>query len=452
MNVTVIILVIILLIAINGLYVAGEFSAVSARRPRLAQMADEGSATARWLLAILEQPHRLDAFVAACQLGITLSSLVLGYYGQANIIRLLAPQLEAMDPASRTALESGLSVAILLGLTTLQVLFGELIPKNIGLQYPEHTAIITATPMRWSMLIYRPLIWLFNGSGQLLLRLIKAQPVAEHAHIHSPDEIVMLVEESRAGGLLDKEETRLLVNTLELRNETARKVMLPRNRMLAAQADGECEELLVLLANSPYSRLPLYQDDVDHIVGVVHIRDLLKLLHRRRTAPAGTEAQQSVRDIMRPVQFVPDSMPAEDVLLLMQREHLHLVIVVDEYGGTAGLITVEDLVEEIIGEFEDEFDRQPPAMELRSGARLWVRGDVPVDELNDLLDAVLPTQEVDTVGGLVTKELGRLPKVGDEVEVASISFRVESTDHNSVGRVSVPLNEEQLNMWQERKP
>lgn len=441
-------LVIFLLLVVTGLYVAGEFAAVSARRSRLAQMAENGDATAGWVLGVLEQPSQLDAFVAACQLGITLASLILGFYGQANILALLAPWLETLDSAGRAAVESLLAIGILLGLTSLQVLFGELIPKNIALQYPERTAILTALPMRWSMLLYHPLIWLFNGSSTILLKLMGSQPAGEHAHIHSPEEIVMLVEESRAGGVLEKEETRLLLNTLELRNETARKVMLPRNRMLAADADLPCADLLALLANSPFSRLPLYAGDVDHIVGFVHIRDLLRLTHLRRQRPA-ERAALTVRAVMRRVLFVPESMAAEDVLHFMQREHQHLVIVVDEYGGTAGMITMEDLIEEIIGEFEDEFDRATPAVELRADGLLWVRGDFPVDELNDLLGAAFPTDEADTVGGLVTAEMGRLPKPGDSCIIDATPFRVEVMDFNRVGRVSLALNDEQRRRWQE---
>jgi len=444
-------LVIIFLIAVNGFYVAGEFSAVSSRRSRLAQLAEEGNSTAGWLLNVLEQPQRLDAFVAACQLGITLSSLVLGFYGQANILTLLSPWLVTLDATGRAAAESILALAILLGLTSLQVLFGELIPKNIGLQYPERTAIITAVPMRWSILLYRPLIWLFNGSGAVLLKLLGSQPAVEHAHIHSPDEIVMLVEESRAGGVLEKEETRLLLNTLELRNGTARKVMLPRNRMLAADAGAPCNDLLALLANSPFSRLPLYTDDIDHIVGFVHIRDLLRLTYLRRQRPAD-HAALTVRTVMRRVLFVPESMASEDVLHFMQRERLHLVIVVDEYGGTAGMITMEDLIEEIIGEFEDEFDRTAPAVELHDDGLLWVRGDFAVDDLNDLIGAAFPTDEADTVGGLVTAELGRLPKTGDRCILDDTLFRVEGMDFNFVERVSLALSDDQLARWQETAP
>lgn len=443
--------IIIFLIAVNALYVAGEFSVVSSQRSRLATMAEEGNHTAGWLLSLLRQPTELDRLVAACQLGITLSSLVLGYYGQANILRLFAPWTEHVDPTSRVALHSALSIAILLTLTGLQVLFGELIPKNIGLQYPERTAMLTASAMHWSMVLYQPLIWLFNGSSRLLLRLIGAQPVAEHAHVHSPDEIVLLVEESRAGGVLERQETRLLLNTLELRHETARRVMLPRNRMVAAPVDRSCEELLHLLAHSPFSRLPLYEEDIDHIVGFVHIRDLLKLHYLRQISPSDRETPHlSVRSYMRPVRFVPESLPAEEVLTFMQREHQHLVIVLDEYGGTAGMITIEDLFEEIVGEFEDEFDLGVPAMELRADGHLWVRGDVAADDLADLLDVSFEIEEADTVSGLVIERLGRLPRVGEEIDVGPVRLRVEEMERTRIGRVSLELNEMQRLRWQER--
>jgi CBS domain containing-hemolysin-like protein len=438
------------LIAVNGLYVAGEFSVVSARRSRLASMADDGNRTASWLLDVMKTPALLDGLVAACQLGITLSTLVLGFYGQANILRLLTPWIEELDAVSRVALQSAFSIGILLSLTGLQLLFGELLPKNIGLQYPEKTAIVTAAAMRWSMLISRPLIWLFNGSAQIFLRAIGSQPVGEHAHIHSPDEIVMLAEESRAGGVLDREATQLLVNTLELRHETARRVMLPRNRMLAAAVDEPCDALLALLANSPYSRLPLYEGDIDHIVGFVHIRDLLNLHYLRRLAASDQDLSAlSVRAQMRPVHFVPESLAAEEVLSVMQRQRQHLVIVVDEYGGTAGMITFEDLIEEIIGEFEDEFDRSVPAMELRADHRLWIRGDVLIDELDDLLEVGFPTHAADTIGGLIVLQHGQLPMVGDVVEIGAAQFRIEEMEFNRVGRASIVLDDAQRQRWQE---
>lgn len=440
-SITIVAAVVLLLIFINAFYVAGEFATVSARRPRLAQMADEGSRTAQYMLGLIETPHHLDTYIAACQLGITLSSLVLGFYGQSQIIALFAPRLNTMDPVTQTAVTSILSTVILLTLTILQVILGELMPKNVAVQYPERLALLTAPLMRWSIVLFRPLIWLFNGSGRFVLHLLGRESVAEQAHLHSPEEILILVEESSAGGVLDSEERRLLVNTLQLRNLTARRVMIPRNHMLAAPVDKSCKELFELLANSPYSRLPLYETTIDTIVGVVHLKDLLQAYRREQRADGA--APCTAQEVMRGVLHVPDSALVEEVMETMQRQRYKLAVVVDEYGGTAGMITIEDLVEEIIGEFQDEFDIENPPLEIRPNNRLRVRGDVLLDDLNEFLDQPLPTGDINTIGGLVLATLGRIPRAGDIAQVGELPIRVDRVVNNSVMAVSFPVQAEQ---------
>jgi CBS domain containing-hemolysin-like protein len=445
MTLLITIAVLTILIAINGLYVAAEFSAVSARRPRLAQMADEGSGQAGTMLDIVETPHKLDTFVAACQLGITVSSLVLGFYGQAQIMKMLQPALAQLAPSVQLTVQSILAIVILIFLTIFQVVLGELVPKNVGLQYPEKLAILTLPIMRWSMTLFRPLIALFNGSSQLVLRLMGVQAVGEHAHIHSPEEILMLVEESSAGGVLNEEERRLLVNTLHLRDLTAGKIMIPRNRMLAAPVEQSCNELLTLLAESPYSRLPIYEGDIDNIVGVVHLKDLLQAYAEQRR-PTQTDAPPPPWDahsILHPATFLPDSMPVDEAMMAMQRDRTNLAIVLDEYGGTAGLLTIEDLIEEIIGEFQDEFDAEHPPVRLLSKTRLQVRGDVLIDDLNDALGLHLPAESANTIGGLALHELGREPHPGDVVALPNLdetlTVRVESVLGHGVGAVSFDI-------------
>lgn len=447
MDAVIVLAVITLLIAINGFYVAAEFSTVSAQRSRLSQMADEANIGAQRMLAIVEDAHKLDVYIAACQLGITLSSLILGVYGQARLVAWLAPYLDQLDGSAQLVAQSLSATLILMLLTILQVVFGELMPKNVGLRYPERLAILTEPLMSLSVKFFQPLIWLFNGSGQLILRLFGMNAVAEHVHIHSPEEIVLMVEESSAGGMLDREERRLLVNTLQLRNVTARRVMLPRNRMLAAPVDTSCIELFHLLAESPYSRLPLYGETIDEIIGIVHLRDLIlsyELPHQERHNEANLNGTLSAREILHGVEFVPDSMLIEDVMKRMQLAHTNVAIVVDEYGGTAGMITFEDLIEEIIGEFEDEFDAENPPLRVEANNRMRVRGDVLIDDLNDLLSIFLPSDEVDTIGGLVTSTLGRIPTPGEEITVAETTLHVEKMDQNSVIEVSLALSPEQL--------
>ncbi|MCB0062018.1 MAG: HlyC/CorC family transporter [Caldilineaceae bacterium] len=482
MDLFIVLAILVFLIAINGFYVAAEFSTVSAQRSRLSQLADQGDGGAKRVLGVIEDAHKLDAYIAACQLGITLSSLILGFYGQARLAQWVEPVLTQVGGGSSVAAQSISATLILLVLTVLQVIFGELTPKNIGLQYPERLAIYTSVPMEISVKLFQPLIWLFNGSGQLLLRLMGTAPVAEHAHIHSPEEIMLMVEESSAGGVLDREERRLLVNTLQLRNITARKAMLPRNRILAAPIDTPCEELYETLSTSPYSRLLLYEETIDEIVGMVHLRDLM--LHHYRphgatesavhdsdnshveseqtdSAEFGNEGENMTTHsgdglltprsagIVNNIEYVPDSMLIEDVMTLMQQKRTNVAVVVDEYGGTAGMITFEDLVEEIIGEFQDEFDAEDPPLTLKEGNRMFVRGDVLIEDLNDLLGLYLPSEHVDTIGGLVTSELGFIPTSGEEITIGTTTLRVEKMEQNSVTEVSFELTPEQLETMDE---
>lgn len=433
--------IIAILIFFNALYVAAEFSTVSVRRSRLVKIAEEGNRIAQLLLPIVEDPRRLDTYVAACQIGITASSLTLGYYGQAALTPIIAPLVARLGDVSQTAIQSVVATGTLLFLTTLQVILGELVPKNIGVQYPERLALLTAVPMRWSMALFQPFIWLFNGSGQLILKILGLTPTTEHAHMHSPEEIKFLVEESTAGGLLDAEEERLLTNTLRLRKQIVRQVMIPRIQMLTAPADKPCDELLALLADSPFSRLPLYDESIDDIVGVVHLKDLLCL--NRQTG------QQDARLVMHTVPFVPATVSVDEVFTLLQRERHHVAIVLDEFGGTAGLVTIEDLVEEIFGELQDEFDVETPPIEVQSGHRVKVRGDMLISTLNEQLNLDLPTEGVDTIGGLVLSELGHVPTQGDEIEAGGITFRVEKMDGRGVTAVSLTVSPEQFQQLEE---
>jgi len=242
---------------------------------------------------------------------------------------------------------------ILVILTITQVIFGELVPKNIAVQYPERLALTTYMPLQWSLRLFRPLIIIFNGSGNLLLRLLGQEPVSEStSHLHSPDELLMLVEESSEGGMLDKVERHLLLNTLRLRELNARQVMIPRTRIVAAPASLPVEQLFERLASSPYSRMPLYEGSIDNVVGLVHLKTLF-CVKRERPNARGT-------DIMQPVLMVPESMDVEKLFLRLQSRNESVAIVLDEYGGTAGMITLEDILEEIFGEIQDEFDTEIP--------------------------------------------------------------------------------------------
>jgi CBS domain containing-hemolysin-like protein len=432
MNWLVIFAIIAILIGLNALYVAGEFATVSARRSRLAQMAKaQHNRAARMLLPYLEDVQKLDLYVAACQIGITVSSLVLGFYGQASLASALTPVFASLGALSIAAAESLAATIVLASLTILQVVLGELVPKNIGLQYPERLALFTIRPVTWSLLLFAPLIWLFNGSGRLILRLLGVPAAAAHAHIHAPEEILMLVEESGAGGMLDQEEQRLLKNTLRLRALTVRQVMIPRNRMVAAPADTDSQGLLRLLAESPYSRLPLYEDSIDHIVGFVHLKDLF-CLERQQTAASG-------RAVMRDVPYSFEAQPVRDVFVMLQHAGSSMAIVLDEFGGTAGMVTLEDVIEAIFGDLRDEFDTERPAIQVQADNRVLVRGDMLIADLNERLALSLEHSKVNTIGGLILSKIGRLPQEQEELVLDNAVLRVERMSGNSVDMVSLDI-------------
>ncbi len=432
---------IVFLLAFNGLFVAAEFAAVSVKKPRLAQLVDSGNTFARQILAIADDPHKLDIFVSTCQLGITVTSLALGSYAQARVIALLTPVLQRWAPNAEATASAIATALVLLVLTVLQVILAELAPKNVSIRHPEQTALITFPPLLWMQAFFRPLIALLNGSGTLILRLIGSPALAEHSHVHSSDEIVILLEQSNSSSQLDEEERDLLVNTLELHKLTARKVMIPRNRMLAANADETVEFLLQMLAQSNYSRIPLYEGSIERVIGMVHLKDLLLACHRQnQNQQNGSNEPCRGREIIHPVEEVPASLSLDKVMARMQANRRHLAIVVDEYGGTAGMITFEDLIEEIIGEFRDEFDKgEIPHWEIRNRDELWMRGDLQLDELNDLIDSEFSTDEADTLGGLLNTVLGHVPEAGERVEVQGHFLRVERLDGNAILLVSLLL-------------
>jgi putative hemolysin len=440
--------VIAILIFFNALYVAGEFATVASRKTRVSQLAANGNPLARLLLPILENGRFLDRYVAACQLGITVSSLVLGAFGERYIAQFLQEPIARLMAAGGPVLEQvrlsetqaaagaarSISITIvLLSLTTLQVVVGELLPKSIAVQYPERVAMAVVAPVRWSIALFRPLIWLFNGSARFLLHLLHYEDYDPHSHAHSPAEIEILVTESHEGGLLDDEERQMLRNAFRLRELTAREVMVHRTRMVAASVDSTVRGLLEMALEAGHTRIPLYQGDIDDIRGFVHIKDLFRLF---------IEDNANLAGILREVVHVPETMPALAVWDTLQSRRQYMAIVFDEYGGTAGLITLEDLIEEIFGEVQDEFDDEMAVMTIdREGSRIHLRGDLLVSDVNEYLDLNLPEDEATTLSGLIFNAMGHPPAEGDEVIFGETAMRVERMEDLGVAEVSLQFGE-----------
>lgn len=433
-----ILLVVAILIFINALYVAGEFSWVSARRSRLVQLAAGGNRLATAILPVVQSAHGLDHYIAASQVGITLSSIVLGIYGERQIAPVIEPWIARLplglgaSIGSQVAAAGIASTLVLMVLTTLQVILGELVPKSLAVQYPEQMAMATALPMKWSaVFLLRPIIAVLNGSGNLILRLLGVEGGREHAHVHSPEEIVILVRDSHRGGLIDADERQFLQRAFRTSETRIGEVAIPRPRIVAAQADQPAATVLKLTAESAFTRIPIYEEHIDDIIGFVHLRDLFTLY--RQDPVAG------VRSIVRKAPFVPESLTVGQVWRRLDETDSYLAIVFDEYGGTSGLVTREDVLEEIFGEIQDEFDAEK-ALITPSGDRSFVvRGDAPITDLNELLEIGLPSEKARTVGGLIMEELGRVPTLGDRVDIGGISLRVEAVAHNSVTAVGVTL-------------
>ncbi len=426
------IVTIALLVLLNGLYVAAEFASVSARKTRISQMAGSGNSLARFLLPVVTDSRALDHYVAACQVGITATSLVLGAYGQNSVAVVLAPLLVSLGGLAEPVALTVTATGVLIFLTTFQVVLGELFPKSIAIQYPEKVALATVIPMRWSGVIFRPFIWLLNGSGDLLLNLLGIGRDPGHPQGHSPQEIELLVTESYLGGLLDDEEKQMLRNAFRLRELAARQVMVPRTRLLAAPATSSVTEVMNKACLAGFTRIPLYQDTIDNIIGFVHIRDLFQL---------HVHGQQDPTGVLREVLHVPESLPVVDVWDTLNKNRQYIAVVFDEYGGTAGLITLEDLIEEIFGELQDEFDEEIPIISSDIEGRIHLRGDVLVTDVNEYLDVDLPDEAADTLGGLVFSELGRIPQVGEQVLVGQppVSIRVEAMAALSITEVSLQM-------------
>ena len=419
-------LVVAALILINALYVAAEFAAVSVRRSRLQQLAADGNTLAAWLLPIIESPAALDRYIAACQIGITLSSLVLGAYAQATVAVWLTPVFADLGRLQPIAAPSTSAVAVLLVLTVAQVVFAELVPKSLALQYPTRTSLYTFIPMLGSLWIYRPFIKWLNGTGLLLLRLMGSSQGA-HRHIHSPEEIELLIAESRDGGLLEPDEHRRLQRALRLNLRQARQLMVPRMRIAALDVNTPLEEAIRTVVQSPFSRLPVYKDSLDNIVGIVHTKDLVRLL-------VGDRRNRTLASVIRPITSIHESVTADRVLRHLRERRSHHALVVDEFGGTAGLLTLEDVLSELIGSVGDEFKPADPAAEALPDGRIRLPGAMAVDDAAAILRTQWET-DATTVGGLVTEALGHLPGAGEIAVAGEFEFTVERLDGRALQSV-----------------
>jgi CBS domain containing-hemolysin-like protein len=417
---------VLLLVLANGFFVAAEFALVSVRRTRIAELVAKGNRAARWVKRATDDP---DSVIAATQLGITLASLGLGWIGEPVLAQLITPIVNLLPESIRSTTSHGLSVGLAFAVITfLHVVIGELAPKSVALQNPERVSLLVARPTIWTEWIFKPFIWVLNGAGNALLKLFGFEPASGHEMVHSVTELKMLVRASAEGGHVEYREEEMLQAIFELRDTLVRQVMVPRTEMVAVPAELRTDELVATFAQNPYTKAPVYSDDLDQILGIVYLKDVLR--------ETQAEASKTAKEMMRDAIFVPEAARVSTLLDQFRTSRQHIAIVLDEYGGTAGVVTLEDLIEEIVGVVGEPFDTEAEIQPLPDGSSL-VDGLTIIEEINEHFSLNLVDPHYDTIAGFILGRLGRLAQVGDAVEAEGVRLGVAAMDGLRIERVSV---------------
>jgi putative hemolysin len=422
------IVIIALLVVLNGILVAAEIALVTVRRSRLQQLVDEGRAGAKRVDRLISEPGR---FLAVLQLGITFVGFLAAAFAGANIASSLESWLKGFPAlGSQAGLIALLIVTLAVAFVT--AIFGELVPKTLALAHAERYALLFARPVEVLGRIFAPVVWVLNGITTRITGMLGVTDI-ERDRLSS-QELMILVERGGQQGVIEAEEEQMIGAVLELGESRVHEVMVPRIDIVALPVVAGLDEIVDTIVREGHSRIPVYEDSVDNVVGILYAKDLLPYLK-------GADSPPPIRKLLRLPLFVPESMLVDDLLHSLQRRKVHIAIVLDEYGGTAGLVTIEDLLEEIVGEIQDEYDTEEPMIVKLSEREARVDGRASVDELVEAFGVNLDGKdrdEYDTIGGLVYHRVGGVPKVGDEVRVADVlTLTVESTDGRRVGKVLV---------------
>lgn len=406
------------LVVLNGFFVAAEFALVKVRPTQIEPRADDGSRAAKVAQHML---RHLDAYLSATQLGITLASLALGWVGEPAFAWLVEPVVHTIAPnASAAAVHTAAVSLAFLTITVLHIVLGELAPKSYAIRKPEATTLFISLPLYAFYKVSYPAIWLLNQAANGLLRMIGIPPASEGEHGHDEEELRLLLASSHVGEL-SKQKRELLDNVFELSHRNARQIMVPRNDVVFLSTTAPLADSLRIARRSGHTRFPLCDGDLDKVIGLIHIKDIFR-----------TDRQfPSLREISRPVVFVPETLELDRLLKRMRAERFHLAAVIDEYGGVSGVVTLENVIEEIVGEIQDEFDRETAQLEGGDGV-YRVAGAMLVEDLEKELELEFSERDEDTIGGVVLSELGRLPQVGDSIVLGRLTLEVLALDGNRI--------------------
>jgi CBS domain containing-hemolysin-like protein len=429
-------IVVALLVLANGFFVASEFALVAVRRTRIDQLAAEGSGAA---VVVQKTLKDLDRYIAATQVGITVASLILGGVGERTFHHIFEPLFQALPFELPRSVSAGFLATALayFVMTALHVIIGELMPKSIALQMPEKTSLFVGRPMTLVAKIFAPLIWMLNGTGAFLLRRLGIHAVEGHGTVHSPEELDILVAQSHQGGELNDTEAEILHRVVRFSDLTLREVMVPRVEMQALPIEMPRLALRAWVHSQPHSRVPVYHGSMDEVIGIIHLKDMVPFA--AKLPPGEDETPISMMPLVREAIRLPETSTVDKLLLEFKRRRQQMAIVIDEFGGTAGLITLGDLLELVFGEVADEFDTPDAEVSLRQDGRVLVPGRMLIDEVNDRYETGFQSEEADTMAGLVLGSLERVAVVGDEVEINGVNLRVEAVDRLKIMRLSLLL-------------
>lgn len=427
------ILAVLVLVAINAYFVATEFALVAVRRTRIEQRMRGGDPRAKHVAWALDHP---DDYISAAQLGITVASIAIGYIAEDSIHALILPYLDRIHmvvPLLGGPIITGHLVAIVITLiivTYLHVVLGEQVPKMIAIQKAEAIALWTTRPTIIIGKIFRPLIKVMSGSASAIMRMFGLEPTGVHSIAHSPEEIRMLVEQSGQEGEIEAEQEQMIHGVFEFPEIMAREIMTPRPDVIALEVSANLDEVVTLLIEEGHSRIPVYEDDLDNIIGILLVKDLLPYL-------VGTAGEAFVlREVLREPFFVPDTKRISELLAELRTRNVHLAIVLDEFGGTEGLVTLEDLLEQIVGDIYDEYDLPEPDFTTTPEGDVLIDGGAAIDEVNERFGMELSSDDFDTIGGFIFGALGRVPQPGDSILVnGSGELRVEGTEERRITSV-----------------
>ena len=425
-------LIVMALVMVNAFFVAAEYALVRVRRTRMEALATQGSGLARVVLHGLDH---LSRYIAGVQVGITIAGLASGRFGEPVLAALFDPLFVRLFPPSllgtevSTALATGLALLVI---SYLLVVLSELVPKAITLQYAEQVALIIAKPMHLAVVVFMPLIWSMNALGNGILRLLHLPPPEEGQGAYSVEELHLLIGQSHKVGILEDMERQLMQRSVQFADLRVTDVMIHRVDIMALDLALPEDTVLDRVAQTIHTRLPVYEGTLDNIIGILHLQDVFK--HVRQP-----QAGQSLRQLVRPALFIPEIMPLDDLLSTFQQQHAQLALVVNEHGSLEGLVTLEDIVEELVGEIHDALEAAQPSIQHAPDGRVFVRGEVRLRELNERFGWNVQDEEVDTIAGYIMKRLGRVARVGDVIDTPYGTIRVENMAQVRITQVAIIL-------------